>query len=215
MRNLVDILNEGFYQSVGAHDAVIRAKVFKLFDNGDLASYLKKLGCSKTSFVSGVFKYYLIKSLQSIRRDSILNGLVVGYSFNNQPLIYLDDSEYSLWREGGGDYKDKIVVSNVFDIEVTYTQEMSVISVAEIRKSSKHSRLTTLATSWILDSSNGVRDDQWIIYPYTDGSRCCSSDLEQVLEATSIDYKKVNLSRTGNSKTGEIFIVDNFINRFK
>ena len=38
MKSLVDILDEGFYQTTGAHDAVIQAKIFKLFDDGDLAS---------------------------------------------------------------------------------------------------------------------------------------------------------------------------------
>lgn len=216
MRNLVDILNEGFYQSVGAHDAVIQAKIFKLFDNGDLVSYLKKLGCSKTSFVAGVFKLYLVRSLEKEHKDHLLNGLVMAYDWRDNHLIYLSKSAYGEWEEKKGPYKDQYVISDIYNV-CTYTQDMSVMRVKQLRSLSSmksKTRLSALAVSWIQNNTN-ISDDQWVIYPYTDGSKCCSSDLEQVLEATGIDYQKVNLSRTGTSKTGDVFILDSFSKRFK
>lgn len=224
MRELVTYIDEGFYQTTGAHDAVIQAKIFKLFDDGDLVSYLRKLGCSKTSFVAGVFKLYLVRSLQKENKDHLLNGLVMAYNRQGNHLIYLSNKELDEWEKGKGPYKDRYAISDIYNM-CTFTQDMSVVSVKELRnlrgKISKTrlsdltvTRLSTLAISWIQNNTD-ISDDQWVIYPYTEGSKCCSFDLEQVLEATGIDYQKVNLSRTGTGKTGDVFILDSFSKRFK
>ena len=213
MRELVTYIDEGFYQTTGAHDAVIQAKIFKLFDDGDLVSYLRKLGCSKTSFVAGVFKLYLVRSLQKENKDHLLNGLVMAYNRQGNHLIYLSNKELDEWEKGKGPYKDRYAISDIYNM-CTFTQDMSVVSVKELRNLRGKTRLSTLAVSWIRNNTD-IRDDQWVIYPYTEGSKCCSFDLEQVLEATGIDYQKVNLSRTGTSKTGDVFILDSFSKRFK
>ena len=213
MRELVTYIDEGFYQTTGAHDAVIQAKIFKLFDDGDLVSYLRKLGCSKTSFVAGVFKLYLVRSLQKENKDHLLNGLVMAYNRQGNHLIYLSNKELDEWEKGKGPYKDRYAISDIYNM-CTFTQDMSVVSVKELRNLRGKTRLSTLAISWIRNNTD-ISDDQWVIYPYTEGSKCCSFDLEQVLEATGIDYQKVNLSRTGTSKTGDVFILDSFSKRFK
>ena len=213
MRELVTYIDEGFYQTTGAHDAVIQAKIFKLFDDGDLVSYLRKLGCSKTSFVAGVFKLYLVRSLQRENKDHLLNGLVMSHNWRGNHLIYLSNKEFDEYAKGKGPYKDRYAISDIYNM-CTFTQDMSVVSVKELRNLRGKTRLSTLAVSWIRNNTD-IRDDQWVIYPYTEGSKCCSFDLEQVLEATGIDYQKVNLSRTGTSKTGDVFILDSFSKRFK
>ena len=213
MKSLVDILDEGFYQTTGAHDAVIQAKIFKLFDDGDLASYLKKLGCSKTSFAARVFRLYLVRSLQRENKDHLLNGLVMSHNWRGNHLIYLSNKEFDEWAKGKGPYKDRYAINDTNNM-CTFTQNMSVMSVKELRNLRGKTRLSDLAVSWIRNNTN-ISDDQWVIYPYTEGSKCCSFDLEQVLEATGINYQKVNLSRTGTSKTGDVFILDSFSKRFK
>ena len=213
MKSLVDILDEGFYQTTGAHDAVIQAKIFKLFDDGDLASYLEKLGCSKTSFVARVFRLYLVRSLQRENKDHLLNGLVMSHNWRGNHLIYLSNKEFDEWAKGKGPYKDRYAINDTNNM-CTFTQNMSVMSVKELRNLRGRTRLSDLAVSWIRNNTD-ISDDQWVIYPYTEGSKCCSFDLEQVLEATGINYQKVNLSRTGTSKTGDVFILDSFSKRFK
>ena len=213
MKSLVDILDEGFYQTTGAHDAVIQARIFKLFDDGDLASYLKKLGCSKTSFVARVFRLYLVRSLQRENKDHLLNGLVMSHNWRGNHLIYLSNKEFDEWVKGKGPYKDCYAINDTNNM-CTFTQNMSVMSVKELRNLRGKTRLSDLAVSWIRNNTD-ISDDQWVIYPYTEGSKCCSFDLEQVLEATGINYQKVNLSRTGTSKTGDVFILDSFSKRFK
>ena len=224
MRELVTYIDEGFSQTTGVHDAVIQAKIFKLFDDGDLASYLEKLGCAKTSFVARVFRLYLVRSLQRENKDHLLNGLVMAHNWRGNHLIYLSNKEFDEWTKGKGPYKDRYAINDTYNM-CTFTQDMSVVSVKELRNlrgkiiKTRLSdltvpRLSTLAISWIQNNTD-ISDDQWVIYPYTEGSKCCSFDLEQVLEATGINYQKVNLSRTGTSKTGDVFILDSFSKRFK